>query len=226
MNVATGAVIALVAATVLVLAEAVRRGNGAAVVNAVASLAVTVLAVVVASFQFEGTWFVVPELAVWAAAAGLLHSIGMLGPYDSVWWWDNLSHTVSAALLAALVYAGVLVTVGESWAPLVVAAATVGYTFAAGVVWELLELAARAAGERYDIDPVLVHYGWRDTALDLVFDVVGAVAVVALDVQWFVPLVEDAPATTRLLLLWTTGGIFAVFAFSTVRSLARASQSP
>lgn len=220
------AVTALVVATALVLAEAVRRRDGAAVVNAAASLAVAVVGVAgAAGFRSEGAWLLVPELAVWAAVAGLLHSIGMLGIYDSMWWWDHVTHTVSAALVAALAYAGVLVTVGETWPPLVVAATTVAYTFVAGVFWELVELVARGVGKRYDIDPVLVHYGWRDTALDLAFDVVGAVAVVALDVRWFVPLVADAPATTRLLLLGTTCGFLAALALAAVCTLARTSLS-
>lgn len=222
MNTAVWIVAGLLGATVVVLAVAVRRRDGAAVVNTTASLGVACVAVTVAAgFDVGAASFVVPELAVWTAVAGLLHSLGMLGPYDSVWWWDHVTHTVSAALLAALVYAGVLVTVGQSWSPVVVAAATVGYTFAAGGCWELLELVARAVGDRYDIDPVLVHYGWRDTALDLVFDVVGAVAVVAVDGRWFVPLAEAAPGATRLGLVWSTTAFFVVFALGAGWSLLR-----
>jgi hypothetical protein len=204
--VVAGMLFALVAATLLVLAVAALRRNGAAVVNAVASLVVAVVAIAVAAgFDFDGGQFVAPELAVWAAAAGLLHSVGMLGPYDSIWWWDHLTHTVSGTLLTALVYAAILVTVGGTWSYSVVAAATVGFTFLAGVFWELIELAARAVGERFGIEPVLVHYGWRDTAYDLLFDLVGAVVVVALDVRAFVPLAAEAPGLTRQVLVWTAG---------------------
>jgi hypothetical protein len=207
-----GVLTGVVGGTALVLAEAVRRGEGAAIVNAVASLAVAGVATATAAgFSFEGAWFVAPELAVWAAVAGFLHSVGMLGPYETVWWYDHVTHTVSAALLAALVYAGLLATVGATWSTLAVAAATVGYAFVAGVAWEGLELAARALGEHYDVDPVLVHYGWRDTAYDLVFDVAGAAVVVALDVRLFVQLAAGAPQATRALLAWTTLG-FAVAA--------------
>jgi len=64
---------------------------------------------------------------------------------------------------------------------------TVVLTLAAGVFWELIELIARDVGRRYDVEPVLVHYGRRDTTLDLVFDVVGALLVVGFDVRVFVP---------------------------------------
>ena len=206
MNGATIALLAvLLAAIAVVLALAVRRGNAAAAVNAVVSLAVAGVAVAAAAgFEFGQGGFVAPELAFWTAVAGLLHSIGMLGPYDSVWWWDHLTHTLSAALLTALVYAGLLVTVGDSISIAVVAVAAVGYTVVAGVCWELGELVARAVGERYDVEPVLVYYGWQDTAYDLVFDVVGALLVVALDVRVFVDLAATAPDATRQLLVWSS----------------------
>ncbi|WP_181686391.1 hypothetical protein [Halorhabdus salina] len=132
-----------------------------------------------------------PLLPAWIGVASLLHAIGMLGVYESTWWWDHLTHTVSAALVAALVYAGAVVVLGETTGittlPGVV---TVTGTLLVGVLWEGLELLARDVGDRLDVEPVLVHYGWLDTALDLVFDVVGAVLVVALDVRVFVPLSE------------------------------------
>jgi len=156
-----------------------------------------------------------PVVALWLAAAGFLHSLGMLGLYerDTTWWWDHLTHTVSAALFAALLYAGLLV--GVAGAPEValsteaVAGLTILFTLAMGVFWELVELVAREVGERFDVEPVLVHYGRRDTALDLLFDVVGAVLVVGLDLRLFVPLVEQFPDVTRLLVLWG-GGIVVV----------------
>lgn len=209
---------ALLAAIAFVLALALRRGSVAAAVNAVVSLAVAGVAVVgAAGFEFGGSGFVAPELAFWTAVAGLLHSIGMLGPYDSVWWWDHLTHALSAALLTALAYAGLLVVAGESTPRPVVAVAAVGYTVLAGVCWELGELVARAVGERYDVEPVLVYYGWKDTAYDLVFDVVGALLVVALDVRVFVDLAATAPGAARQLLQWST---VAVVAASAVMALA------
>ncbi len=204
-SVAIVSLVVLLAAIAVVLALAVHRGNTAAVVNAVVSLAVAGVAVAAAAgFEFGQGEFVAPELAFWTAVAGLLHSIGMLGPYDSVWWWDHLTHALSAALLTALVYAGLLVTIGDAVSTAVVAVAAVGYTVLAGVCWELGELVARAVGDRYDVEPVLVHYGWHDTAYDLVFDVVGAFVIVALDVRVFVDLAATAPDMTRQLLVWSS----------------------
>ncbi|WP_197425338.1 hypothetical protein, partial [Halobacterium sp. CBA1126] len=164
--------------------------------------------------------------ALWAAVAGLLHAIGMLGPYDSVWWWDHLTHALSAALLTALVYAALLVAYGDTASSTVVAGAAVGYTVLAGVCWELGELVARAVADRYDVEPVLVHYGRRDTALDLVFDVVGAVLVVGLDVRLFVDLAATAPTVTRQLLVWSVVAIVAASVLMTLGLVARHRASP
>ena len=203
---ATALVVLLQAGILAVLAVAVRRGNVAATVNALGSFA---LAVLPTTLAWLGRPVALgPELPLWLAAAGLFHSVGMLGPYDSVWWWDHLTHTLSAALVAALVYAAAIValpTLGFAADPAAVAAVTVALTFGAGVLWELVEILARAVGERYGVEPVLVHYGWRDTAADLVFDVVGAVLVAALDVRVFLETAERFPGVSRVVLL--VGGV-------------------
>ncbi len=203
---ATALVALLQVGILAVLAVAVRQGNGAAAVNALGAFVLTVLPT---ALSWLGPAVVLgPELLLWLAAAGLVHSVGMLGPYDSVWWWDHLTHTLSAALVAALVYAAALVALPAFGLPVdsaTVAAVTVGLTFGAGVFWELLEILARAVGERYGVEPVLVQYGWRDTAADLVFDVVGAVLVVALDVRVFLGLAERFPGASRAVLL--VGGV-------------------
>lgn len=197
----------LQAGILAVLAVALRRGNLAAVANAVASLAAA-LVPVVGEVALRSTvapdFGIGPGLALWVAAAGLLHSVGMLGPYDSVGWWDTLTHAVSAALVAALVYGSLVVLArdGGRWVTTAaVAPLTVGLTLAGGVFWELIELVARAVGERYDVEPVLVHYGWDDTAVDLVFDAAGAAVVVLLDVRIAVPIAERFPGATATALL-------------------------
>lgn len=140
----------------------------------------------------------------WITLAGILHVMGMLELYESTVWWDHLTHAVSAGFVAALAYAGSIVTVrsvpGLDPRAVGIAAFTVGVTFVVGVAWELAELIARDIAQHYDVEPVLVHYGWRDTAYDLVFDVVGALAVVVLDLRAFVPLLEQLPRATGAML--------------------------
>ena len=185
---------------------AVRRRDVAAAVNAAVALALALLPALV-ELALSGTGSpgvrFGPALPLWLSVAGFLHSLGMLGLYDSVRWWDHLTHTVSAALVATLCY-GVVVTLPES-AGVTEAAGpvTVAFTFAVGVFWELVELVARDVGERFEVEPVLVHYGWRDTAADLGFDVVGALLVVGADLRLFVPLAEPFPDASRAALVGT-----------------------
>jgi hypothetical protein len=193
--------------------EGVRRRDVPAVVNALVSLVAALVPVVLVwhlpAGATDGLW---PELPVWVATTGLLHTLGMLGRYESTWWWDHLTHTTSAALVAALCYAGLVVAHRQ---PSVVAppgsaaGGTVLLVVVVGAFWELIEVAARAVGERYDIDPVLVHYGWRDTALDLAFNLLGTALVVGLDLRLFVPLAERFPRTAGLLVLGSAGAALA-----------------
>lgn len=196
--------LALQGAVLGLLVVAVRRQNVAAAVNTAAALALAVLPTVLqigSRLTLEQPLAFDPLLSVWLGVAGFLHSLGMLGLYDSTWWWDHLTHTVSAALVAALLYAALLVAFPTATWPGGIGAMTVAFTFVIGVFWELIELVGRDVADQLDVEPVLVHYGWGDTALDLVFDVVGAVGVVALDVTVFVSVVERFPAVTEGLLV-------------------------
>lgn len=172
-----------------VLALAVREENGAAVVNTTVFLLVTLLpAAVEVALGVSFTSL----LTYWVGLACLLHCVGMLGWYESVRGWDHLTHSVSAALAGALLYAGFLVATGLT--ATAAAIATLLIIVVLGALWELVELVMRELGERYGVEPVLIHYGWRDTALDMVFDVVGVVLVLAVDFRLFVPLFETLTA--------------------------------
>ena len=186
MTLLTVGAVVFEAALLGAVAVAVRRENAPAAVNAGGAALLTLIPpALVRALGVDGAAVGVPGLTCVIAFAGVLHSLGMLGYYESITWWDHLTHTLSAALLAALLYAGLLVT-----APAVAVVGTLFGTLAFGVVWEIGELVARDVAERYDVEPVLVHYGWRDTALDLVFDAVGAALVVGANVRLFVPTVE------------------------------------
>jgi hypothetical protein len=207
----------LQAAILGLLLYAVWHGDVAAAVNALGAF---VLALSPMAIEWaNGPVAIGPGLTLWVAAAGALHSVGMLGPYDSTWWWDHLTHTVSAALFAALAYGAALValpTMGIPDGPAAVAGVTVALTFGVGVLWELVEVLARELGERFDIEPVLTLYGWQDTAADLVFDVVGAVLVVALDIRIFLGVARQFPDASGLVI---QGG-FVVLVGSVVVGLA------
>ncbi|ADB63163.1 hypothetical protein Htur_4349 (plasmid) [Haloterrigena turkmenica DSM 5511] len=147
-----------------------RRRNPGAVVNAVAAAAGTYLPDFIA--RAYGV-----ELEPWQRAyvntAMLTHAVGMLGPYDEVWWWDHLTHAHSSSILGGLIYA-VSRRRGRDPGPRVVAVVV-----CLGLGWELLEYVIHTAANRLGLEPILVTYGPKDTALDIVFDLVGAVLVLA-----------------------------------------------
>jgi hypothetical protein len=159
------------AGLVAVMVAGVRRRDPGAVANAVVGFAVTYAPdAVERAFEFEFR----PWQRAYVDAAMLTHAVGMLGPYDAVWWWDHLTHTHSSTLLGSVAFAAARRR-GEDPRPRVVAAVAV-----AGCCWELLEYAIHATARRLGFEPVLVTYGKRDTALDLAFNLVGAVVVLLL----------------------------------------------
>lgn len=126
-------------------------------------------------------------LTLWITAAAFLHALGIVGLpgtelafYDQVFWWDHLTHALSASVVAAAGYATVRAldehTEALSLPPRFVSVFLVLFVVAFGVLWEVLEFGLALAGETVGWT-VLVQYGVEDTMLDLVFDVGGAVAV-------------------------------------------------
>lgn len=114
----------------------------------------------------------------WFSMAGLVHTLGMLGPYDEIWWWDQLAHTLSGAVVAGAVDV-VYRSDGKSDLQACSRPAFVaGITFAFGVVWEFFEYLVHTVGDRIGVDPLLVQYGRVDGVGDLFFDLFGAALVI------------------------------------------------
>jgi xanthosine utilization system XapX-like protein len=158
-------------ALLAVSAIGLRQRDPGAVVNGALSFVGTYLpSIVERRFGVE----LRPWQRVYVAAAMVNHSVGMLGPYDDVWWWDHLTHTHSATLLGGVVFA-VARRRGRDPGPRVVAVVV-----CAGVLWEVAEYAIHATARRLGVEPVLVTYGRSDTLFDLLFDLVGALLVVVL----------------------------------------------
>lgn len=215
-GIAADATLVLQAAILLAVLEGLRRRNVPAVVNGLVALGATGLpaALQVALDAFAGLDLViVPELPLWIAVAGLVHAVGMLGLYDTLWWWDHLAHAISAALVTALVYAAVLVAVRGGAGPTdatVVVGLTLGLLLLVAVFWELIEELARHVAETYEMGPLLVVYGPFDWLFDLAFNLVGAGLVIALDLRVFVPVFGPFPDGTGQLLLGVGGTALAL----------------
>lgn len=172
------AVRTLQAGIVAALLVGVAARNVGVAVNALVALGVTLLPGVLAR---DYRVHLGPRLTALLALAVFLHVVGMIGLYESVFWWDHLTHSLSALLVAAAGYATVRAFDRYSDDVYLPGAATTVFvlavTLALGVLWEVLEFGARALAFAVGADPVLIQYGLDDTMLDLVFDAVGALAV-------------------------------------------------
>ena len=159
----------------ILLVGALER-NVSVVVNAVFALGVTVLPGLLAS-DFDV--HLGSGLSLFITFAVLLHSLGMVGLYDRLWWWDHLTHVLSASIVASVGYATIRAlddySDAVSFPGEFLAVFVFLFTVAFGVLWELLEQVGRELALAGGFEPVLIVYGLEDTMWDLVFDMVGAV---------------------------------------------------
>ncbi|APE95006.1 hypothetical protein RH831_00305 [Halodesulfurarchaeum sp. HSR-GB] len=155
------------------------------IVNSTLGLVITTLpAIISRDYQLPMD----PALTLWITAAVFLHTLGAVGlpgmeqnVYQSVWWWDHLTHMVSASLVAGAGYATVRALQGHvenvEFPRRFEFALIVVLVIAFGVLWEVAEFVIAELSLWLGAEPVLTQYGVGDTMLDLIFDVVGAVLV-------------------------------------------------
>jgi hypothetical protein len=159
--------------------------NVAVVVNGVLGLAVTFLPAVL---RRDYRLWLSPGASLLVAVAVFLHAAGMLGAYDTVWWFDHLTHALSAAVVAAAGYAAAR-ALDEHRDDLhfprpFLTVFVFLLTLALGVLWEVAEWVAREAAMALALDPVLVVYGVDDTVSDIVFNAVGALAAATVGTRY------------------------------------------
>jgi hypothetical protein len=127
-------------------------------------------------------------LTLWITAAVFLHAFGTLGLpwmeqslYQQIWWWDHLTHALSASVVAGAGYAVLRAiedhTESVSLPPRFRFVFVVVLVLAFGVLWEVAEFALAQVTTAIGAEPVLTQYGVSDTMLDMVFDSVGAMLV-------------------------------------------------
>lgn len=179
-------------AIIAVILAGVRRRNAGAVVNGVLAFVAAYLPrIVERKYDVEFR----PWQRVYTEIAMLTHAAGMLGLYDDTWWWDHLTHTLSATLLGGVVHAAAHRR-GHDPHPRVLVGIVGG-----GVLWEFLEYAIHGLTDRLGLQPVLIPYSAYDTLLDLIFDIVGASLVLAFGnrlLRNFTRDIDDIPRETSL----------------------------
>jgi len=129
-----------------------------------------------------------PALVLWITTAVFLHAFGTLGlpgdvlsPYRSIWWWDHLTHTFSASIVAAVGYTAVRAlddhTDAVEFPSEFVFVFILLFTVAFGVFWEVIEFALGGLAAATGTQGVLTQYGLEDTMKDLMFNTLGGVVV-------------------------------------------------
>lgn len=172
-------------AMVGIIAIGLTEGNLGIVVNGGMAFAVTKLPAVL---ERDYNLPMDAGLTLWLTTAVFLHALGTVGVpgsglsfYQGLWWWDHLTHTLSASVVAAVGYTTVRALDRHSESiqlpPKFVFVFILLFTLAFGVLWEVLEFAIGGVAALVGAGSVLTQYGLDDTMMDLIFDTVGGVIV-------------------------------------------------
>ena len=124
-----------------------------------------------------------PWLALWVTTAVFLHTLGSVGLYARVGWWDHLTHALSASLMAAVGYTTARAIDLHSDDIYIPTKFFFLYIFVIvlsfGVLWELFEFALDILATATGVTMPLAQHGLDDTVLDIMYNSVGALLVAA-----------------------------------------------
>jgi hypothetical protein len=169
---------------VVILLLGLVRHNTGVIVNAAVALGIAQLPPLL---RRDYNISMSPVLTLWITTAVFLHALGTVGIpgigsfYQSVWWWDHLTHALSASVVAAVGYATIRaidIHLEEIKLPSeFMFVFILMLVIAFGVFWEVIEFTLGEISRLLGGGAVLTQYGIEDTMLDLVFDTIGALIV-------------------------------------------------
>ncbi|TGC09009.1 hypothetical protein CUN85_08250 [Methanolobus halotolerans] len=145
-------------------------------VNAIAGLIITF---VPAFIKNKYNIAIDPGLALWITLAVFLDALGTFAFYDNIARWDNITHALSASVVAAAGY--VLIRAIDIYTdeiyipPKVLFLFILLFVLATGVVWEILEFLTDELTAAFGYKAVLAQHGINDTMVDLLFNLLGAI---------------------------------------------------
>ena len=120
-----------------------------------------------------------PLLTLWITLAIFLHSLGSLGFYNAISWWDHLTHALSASIVAGIGYTfirSVDIHSEEIYLPRKFMFVFLLLTILAfGVVWELFEYGLDIIADSTGLVMPLAQHGLEDSMKDMMFNALGAV---------------------------------------------------
>ena len=155
-------------------------------VNAGLPLAVTFLPAVL---RREYSYTMDAGLVLLITVAVFLHAFGSLGFYTRYSWYDEITHTVSAILVAGIGYA-VLTALEKHSSEIDLTSKLRGafiliFVLAFSVIWEVFEFGAVWLSQVVGVTSPVQVFGIDDIVTDMVFNVVGGVLVAVWGTGYF-----------------------------------------
>jgi hypothetical protein len=164
------------AALFVLLIVSVAQRDLSASLNAIAGLTITFIP------YFITRKLDIPHytgLTLWITLAIFLHSIGNFALYDNIAGWDNVTHALSASVVAAAGYTiirAIDIYIDEIYIPpKVLFIFILLFVLASGVLWEIFEFLIDELTTMFGYEASMTQYGINDTMTDLLFDLLGAV---------------------------------------------------
>jgi hypothetical protein len=165
-------------ALVVLVGYGLIAGNTKAITNGGIALFITFLP---AALERNYDFPLDPWLGLWITTAVFLHTLGSSGLYGQIHWWDNLTHAMSASLVAATGYTIARAIELHSDEIHIPRRFVFVYIFvivlAFGVIWELFEFGLDIAADATGLTMPLAQHGLDDTVRDTMFNSVGALIV-------------------------------------------------
>jgi hypothetical protein len=158
-----------------ILAAGLYLGSSKAVVNSSLGLIVTFAPAVI-----ERRYGIVasPFLALWITSAVFFHALGSFGLYGSLWWWDHLTHALSASIVAGIGYTfirSVDIYSEDIYLPQRFMFVFILLTILAfGVTWEIFEYGLDVLADMTGVSMPLSQHGLEDSMKDMMFNAFGA----------------------------------------------------
>jgi hypothetical protein len=119
-----------------------------------------------------------PGLTLWITLAIFMNALGTFAFYDNVARWDNITHALSASVIAAVGYAlirAIDIHTDEIYIPpKMLFLFILLFVLATGVLWEILEFLTDEITAELRYKAVLAQHGINDTMTDMSFNMLGA----------------------------------------------------